>query len=649
MKDGMTETQSAQGLLLAGRYAEALAAFEIALASRPGDAEALFGRATALKLMGRLDEAHAGYDAVLTKMPGAPGALNNRGEVLLGLDRPDEALADFERALSLKPDFTPARLGRGIALQRLNRQADALEEFNRTLAVWSDSEDGFFHRALALAALGDSEAAVRDYDQVIALRPDSVAAINNRAALLLNLKRFAEAVRGYRQLEQAMPGNAHSLNGLATVALHSCDWSREAEFREQLAAAVQAGRREIQPGTLLGYSGDPALMLACARNFTKAFPSSKPPGRANPFSGERIKLAYVSANFCSHAMPRLMAGVFERHDRHRFEVIAISFAVDDGSSMRARLKSAFDQFHDVRLCGERQIAGRIADLKVDIAVDLMGHTLDARTGIFALRPAPVQVNYMGYPGTLGTNFYDAIIADAIVAPLAQQPFYSEKIVQLPDTYWTTDDRRPEPGPAPSRAQAGLPAGGFVFCCFNNNWKITAALFDIWMRLLKGVPDSVLWLLKDNEEAAARLCREAASRGVEPERLVFAPRVSPEEHLARHRLADLFLDTLPYNAHTTASDALWVGVPLVTLMGESFQGRVAASILSAIGLSELIAETPENYESLALALATDGPRLAALREKLAAKRKTAPLFDTARFTHNLEAAYEAMRENFLKTH
>jgi predicted O-linked N-acetylglucosamine transferase (SPINDLY family) len=412
---------------------------------------------------------------------------------------------------------------------------------------------------------------------------------------------------------------------------------------------------EIMPGTVLGYSGDPALLLAVARNHFKPpspspSPSPSPPPpplwRGTPFSGAKIRLAYCSADFYSHAMPRLMAGLFERHDRDRFEVIAISFGADDGSPMRARLKAGFDQFHDLSRLDDDAIAARIANLSVDIAVDLMGFTTSSRPAIFARRPAPVQVNYMGYAATLGTDFHDYIIADATVAPLSEQAFFSEKILQLPDTYWVTDDRRPEPGPAPSRAEAGLPENAFVFCCFNNNWKIGPAQFDIWMRLLKAVPESVLWLLQDNAGAADNLRAAARGHGLAPERLVFAPRTVSEAHLARHRLADLFLDTLPYNAHTTASDALLVGVPVVTCRGTSFHGRVAASILCAMGLAELVTENLADYESLALALATDGPRLAVLKRKVKENRGTTALFDTARFTRNMEAAYEKMRDDWI---
>ena len=642
----MTTPQTAQNLLEQGRWTDALAGFDQALAARPGDLQARFGRATALKQMGRLADARVAYDAVLAAMPTGLGALNNRGEVLIALGAFEEALNDFNRALKLKPDFPPALLGRGIALQRLNRVEEALPCFEYACLLWPDSADAFFFRGLALAQLGYPEDALPHYDKTIALQPTSVAALNNRGVALIGLRRFAEAAKSYAMMEMLVPGHRQALSGLAGAALHACDWSRRDEWAEKIAAAIRAGQGEIQPGTALGYCSDPALLLACAKNLTRNLPASQPRWQHQPFSGGKIKLAYCSANFCSHAMPRLMAGVFEKHDRSRFEVIAVSLGVDDQSPMRARLHKAFDQFHDVRLSSERQIAELMVTLEVDIAVDLMGFTELSRMGVFALRPAPVQVNYMGYPGTLGADFYDAIIGDTIVAPPEQQPFFSERIVALADTYWATDDGRAEAGPPPGRAEAGLPETGFVFCCFNNNWKITPPIFDVWMRLLKAVPDSVLWLLQDSAEAADNLRQEAAARGVAASRLVFAPRVTPEEHLARHRLADLFVDTLQYNAHTTASDALWVGVPLVTCMGEYFPARVAASILTAIALPELITRNLDDYEKLALALARDPARLAALRGKLETNRKTTPLFDTARFTRNLEAGYEEMRDELL---
>ena len=409
---------------------------------------------------------------------------------------------------------------------------------------------------------------------------------------------------------------------------------------------MRAGSRDIQPGALIAYSDDPALMEMAARNITAPLPrAGKVLRRGAPFSGKKLKLGYCSADFHAHATSRLMAGVWESHDRARFELIAFDFGPDDQSPLRARVKNSFDRFHAVAGQNPDAVAQKIADEGVDILVDLMGLTANAPTEIFARRPAPVQVNYLGYPGTMGAEFMDYILGDAMVTPLSQQQYYAEKILHLPDCYQPNDSKRPRPS-LPTRAEAGLPPQGFVFCSFNNNWKINPPLFDIWMRLLKSVPGSVLWLIEDNEEAVANLRRAAASRGVAEKRLVFAPRMASESHLARHRLANLFLDTLPYNAHTTASDALWTGVPLVTCCGEGFAGRVAASLLTAIGLAELITENLTDYENLALALARDPARLASLKQKLEQNRLTAPLFDTARFTSNLEAAYEKMRDAFL---
>jgi len=637
----------AQLLLLQGRFGEALAAFDADLGHSPGDVGALFGRATALKHLGRHEEARAAFDTVLARAPGAAGALNNRGDTLLALGLPAEALIDFECAIALQPGMPQGHLGRGIALQRLHRPEESLACFTRALALWPECADAFFFRALSMERLGRGEEALSDYDQALALEPDSVTTTGNRSTLLLTLKRFGEAASGFRQMEQLAPGRG--LNGLAYAAAHACDWIRWESYRDGIIAGLSDGQRDIQPGALIAYSDDPALMRRAAENIIAPIPRpDKPLWCGTPFSGKKIRLAYCSADFHAHATSRLMAGVWEHHDRARFELIAFDFGPDDQSLLRARVKKSFDRFHVV--AAEPATAERIVDEGVDILVDLMGLTANAPNEIFARRPAPVQVNYLGYPGTMGGDFMDYILGDAVVTPFSHQEFYAEKILHLPDCYQPNDAKRPHP-PAHlslemARAEAGLPPNGFVFCSFNNNWKLNPPMFGIWMRLLKAVPGSVLWLIEDNEEAAANLRRAAAARGVDESRLVFAPRVASESHLARHRLADLFLDTLPYNAHTTASDALWTGVPLVTATGEGFSGRVAASLLTAIGLPELITENLQDYENLALALARNPARLAALKQKLDANRLTAPLFDTARFTRNLEAAYEKMRDAFL---
>ena len=363
------------------------------------------------------------------------------------------------------------------------------------------------------------------------------------------------------------------------------------------------------------------MQLACAKRFIRhAVPVDLPQiWRGKIWRNRKIKVAYVSCGFHKHPTAYLIAELIEIHDRSRFEVLGISLGPDDQSEIRARLVRGFEQFHDVRMKSDREVAALLNDMQVDIAVDCSGYIVNARPGIFAARPTPIQINYLAHPGTLGAGFYDYILADATVLPFDQQPFYAEKIVHLPNSYQVNDFKRPVAARTPTRTEVGLPAEGFVFCCFNNSYKITPPVFDIWMRLLDRVAGSVLWLCSDRIAAETNLRREAAARGIDPARLVFARRVPLEDHLARHRLADLFLDTLPYNAHTTASDALWVGLPIVTCCGQSFAGRVAASLLRAIGMPDLVTHDLDEYERLALRIACGPAVRQELRERLRQNR------------------------------
>ena len=372
-------------------------------------------------------------------------------------------------------------------------------------------------------------------------------------------------------------------------------------------------------------------------------PAARPLWRSERYHHDKIRIAYLSTDFRAHAVAFLIVGIFEHHDKDRFETIAISFSRDDKSETRTRIETAFDRFIDVQEMSDSEVAALMREMEIDIAIDLNGYTGDSRTAILAHRPAPVQVNYLGYPGTMGAPYIDYIIADRMVIPEAQQNHYSEKIVYLPDAYQANDRKRRVADRTPTRSEAGLPERGFVFASFNNTYKIGPEVFDVWMRLLRSIEGSVLWLLEDNAIAGANVKREAQARGVAPERLVFAPRNKPDEHLARHRLADLFLDTLPYNAHTTASDALWMGLPLVTCPGNTFPGRVAASLLNAIGMPQLVTASLAEYEALARKLAGDPAALAAIKAKLAVNRDTHPMFDTARFAGYLESAYVTMWE------
>jgi predicted O-linked N-acetylglucosamine transferase (SPINDLY family) len=426
--------------------------------------------------------------------------------------------------------------------------------------------------------------------------------------------------------------------------LGGCDFKRGPDFQARAVAAVRDGRAVIVPLDFLPLSDDGALRRRCSENFIAArLPQpAQPLWKGEAYHHDRVRIAYLSADFRQHATAELIAGLIEAHDRARFEISAVSFGRDDNSALRARLVRAFDRFEDVRLKNDAEVAQWLKDSEIDIAIDLKGHTEESRPGILAHRPCPVQVGYLGYPGTIGAPWLDYILADARVLPFDRQPFYNERIVHLPHCYQVNDSSRTI-GETPTRADAGLPGNSFVFCCFNAAWKITPVLFDVWMRLLAAVPGSVLWLLDDNATARCNLAATAEARGIDPARLIFAPRISSAAHLARHRLADLFLDTLPYNAHTTASDALWAGLPVLTCLGAQFDGRVAASLLEAVGLPELVTHNLVDYEALALALARDSARLSSFREKLAANRLTSPLYDTDRFRQSIEAAYLRMME------
>jgi protein O-GlcNAc transferase len=477
----------------------------------------------------------------------------------------------------------------------------------------------------------------------LALRPDSAEAWLGRGNILWGAGDHAGALAAYDRALQVTP----QLPGLEGIRLQAkmriCDWSSFEADRSRVASAAPQGRL-MSPFDALTICASPEQQYLCARSFgERNWPrSSEASRRRAPRHHDRIRIAYMSADFRQHPMSYLMADIFERHDRTRFEVTAISIGRDDASPMRGRLRAAFERFIEARAMTDQEIAALIEDAEIDILVDLMGFTAGARMGVVARRPAPLQVNYLGFAGTIGMSEVDYIIADRIVVPDAQRQFFSEKIAYLPLTYYPNGHDRLSDRTI-ARSDVGLPADAFVFCCFNNSHKILPDVFDIWMRILRQVEGSVLWLLQDTDIASANLRKEAAARGVATDRLIFARRAPRAEHLARHRCADLFLDTLPYNAHTTASDALWEGLPVLTRPGQTFAGRVAASLLTALELPELIVETSADYEGLAMELARSPDKLGRLREKLKHNRMTTRAFDTELFTRHLEAAFTGMVE------
>jgi protein O-GlcNAc transferase len=620
------------------RDGEALASFDRGLALKPGDAVLLASRAAALFALDRPAEALAALDGALAARPDDAALLRTRVETLLRLQRWSEALQTCDRILLRNPKDSQALNDRGLALDDLRRLDEAAASFRAALALDPDLTAARNNLGVVLSRLGDYEAALASFEAGLARDPENVELLYNRGHTLASLKRFPEAIESYEATLARQPDHVFAFGSLAGTALALCDWPRTEKMAAQIA---DNPGKFVQPLTLLGYSDDPARLLASARLATQVLLTERPQPlwTGTPYRHDKIRLAYLSADFRDHATAWLAAELFERHDRQRFHVTAISTRPDDGGAMRARLAGAFDRFIDVSAQSDAEVARLLREMEIDIAIDLNGYTLGGRPAILSHRPAPVQVNYLGFPGSMGSAHYDYIIADPVLLPFADQPFCDEKIVQLPDCYQPNDTRRVMAA-APSRQEAGLPGTGFVFCSFNNNWKITAPVFDVWMRLLAAAPGSVLWLLDDNPAAKANLQAEAARRGINPQRLVFAPRLDQSAHLARHALADLFLDTLPCNAHTTASDALWAGLPLLTCAGRSFAGRVAASLLHAAGLPELVTTDLQGYDALALQLALEPPRLAALRERMAGVR-TSPLFNIERYRGNIEAAYAEM--------
>lgn len=678
-----TEAHSNRGnaLMQLRRFEEALASYDRALAVRLDYAEALFNRGNALDSLKRFDEALASYDRALSLKPDFAGAHCNRGNVLRQLNRLDEALASYDRALTVHPDYVEAHFNRGNVLETLKRVEEALLAYDRTLvlrpkfagahcnrgnalrelkrfdealvsydraiALQPDLVEAHSNRGMILHELKRRDEALASYDRALALHPDYIDALNNRGTTLQELKRFDDALATYDRLLALNPHHPHGFSGAASCAINVCDWDMRARLAAGLPAQVNGRASVVSCFALLGYSGDPALQLQCARNYlTSRLPSlPQPLWTGQRWRHDKIRIAYLSADFRAHATAFLMAELFERHDRSRFEIIGISFSTDDGSNMRQRLVVAFDEFHDVQRSSDKNVAQLLQDREVDIAIDLKGYTQDSRPEILAHRPVPIQVSYLGYPGTMGAPFIDYILADKFVAPFEHQPFYTEKIVHLPGCYQANDSKRVIAELMPTRQQAGLPDRGFVFCSFNNNWKIAPDVFDVWMRLLQEISGSVLWLLRDNDSAEHNLRKQAAARGIDPSRLVFADRAPPDEHLARHRLADLFLDTLPCNAHTTASDALWAGLPVLTCTGESFSGRVATSLLHAVGLPELAASSLEHYRALALQLARDPALLVEIKATLVRNRSSCELFNSERFSRHVEAAYTTMWERW----
>ncbi|HUI95110.1 MAG TPA: tetratricopeptide repeat protein, partial [Xanthobacteraceae bacterium] len=684
LRPGYAEAHNNMGIVLQrqGKRAEAIAAYRDALAAQPGNAQAHFNLGVVLHDAGDLDAAATAYRHAIALRPDVADAHNNLGTVLQDQGRAAEALAAFDAAIRCRRDDAAAHFNRGVVLRQQGRLDEALAAYGEaaglrpgyvaavnnagvlllelgradeavnlyrrlfeTHPAYAEAHNNF---AAALLAQGRPDAAVAALQQALALTPDYAEAYYNLGNARRELGELESAIAAYQTALRLRPDNADAFSQLVYHRWRACDWTDHAADQQKLIDMVRRGAARVPPFYLLATPASAVDQLACARQWVK--PIVPPPQevfrhRVARRAQRRIRLGYLSADFHRHATAYLAAELFERHDRARFEVFGYSYGPDDASPMRARLAQAFDRFVDLRAASHRRAAERIHADEIDILVDLKGYTQHARPRIAAYRPAPVQVSYLGYPATMGADFIDYILVDWFVVPAGEQANFAEKLVHLPGCYQVNDRRRAIAPDTPSREACGLPREGLVFCSFNNSYKITPAVFDIWMRLLAAVPGSVLWLLEPNDLVQRNLRREAERRGASPDRLVFAPLLPLPDHLARHRHADLFLDTLPCNAHTTASDALWTGLPVLTCAGSTFAGRVAGSLLAALGLADLVAGSLTEYEHRALMLARDPSRLQELRNVLVRSHGTAAPFDLPRSIRHIEAAYARMWETW----
>ena len=616
----------------------ALAALEKAAALAPQQPEAHFRIGDLLRRRAEYAAAIAAYETALAAGSAHPVLLNNLGLALQQEGRFEEAERYYRRALEQEPALVEANANLADLLRLRHRDSDAAAWYARAAALNPNVASVWLNLGVCQHRTGASANARASFERALALRPDDPLILANLASALNAEQRYAEALPLAEKAVALDPASAVALNLLLYVRQQICDWrDLDRLFETQRASLGRADAPPVAPHNMLALPYTPAELLAGARKWVAReirVGSAAPAPRPAPVDG-KLRIAYLGPDFRTHPLANLLTGVIEEHDRSRFEVLGYSLGPDDGSAARARFTAAFDRFIDVRAESFDATAQRIRNDRIAVLLDTSGFVVHARPEILALRPAPIQINCIGFAGTLGADFYDYILTDRFVSPPAQQANFVERFMYLPHCYLPGDASRAI-GRGPSRADCGLPEIGFVFCCFNTSYKIAPPVFEVWMRLLRQLPDSVLWLLETSAAAVHNLRREAGLRGIGVERLIFAPRVPLVDHLARHAAADLFVDTLPYNAHTTANDALFSGLPVLTCAGETFASRVSASQLNAIGLPELVTHDLEAYEALALALARQPELLAGYRARLRKNREAGNLFDVRAYTRALEA-------------
>ncbi len=665
-----------------GRFTEALSNFDCAISLDPAYVQAYYNKANCLQKQRNFAKALQIYDKAIALKPDYAEAFSNRGVVLNSLERIDEALVSYQTAIEIKPNFAEAYYNQGNALLNLKRYEDALLSFNQAILLNSNYVDAFINQAKTYLCLGQFKLALASCEQVIVLKPDNADAYIHCGEILFRLNALEKAQLSYGLALALDPeyGLAYFNRGVClkllmrneeaildlecatkyspsqpflpliklNVNMHLCSWVDFTNQLNEIIEKINVQNELSLPFAMQALTDQLCVHKKIALSFIEdSHPINTKLSAITPYPlHEKIRIAYISADFKSHPVAHLTAELYDLHNRGQFEIFALSIGPNTQDEMRQRLEASFDHFHDVQVFSDEEVALFARVLQIDIVVDLTGHTALSRPGIFAFRAAPIQVNYLGYPGTFGADYMDYIIADKVLIPKDKQNHYVEKVVYMPDSYMVTNSQVKLPNNIFTREILGLPATGFVFCCFNQSYKILPDVFSCWMRILNQVDGSVLWLAHSNATAIKNLKAEAVKQGVQEHRLIFSERMSSvEEHLNRIQLADLFLDTLPFNAHTTASDALRMGLPVLTRMGESFTSRVAASLLNAVNLPELVTDNSAAYEALAIELATQPDKLHTIKNKLLANLPAAPLYNTALFTQYLETAYKMMYQRY----
>jgi len=603
-----------------------------------------FREALTLHQRGQLVEAKALYLNILKIQGNYYDAIHLLGVVSRQIGEPEKAVELISKAITINPKIAFAYNNRGNAFRDLRQLDLALADYNQAIELKPDYAEAYYNRGDVYKILKKLDDAILSYNNAILYKPNYADAYCNRGNAYYDLKQIELAIDSH---QNAITLGFEFLYGVWLQSkMLLCDWGAINQEITELIRKIEGDEKQTTAFSVLAMSDSLPIQKKAAEIWVnaKTKPSELPEINKKNVSQHKIRIAYFSMDFSNHPVAMLTAELFELHDRSKFEVIAFSFGPKKDDEMRKRLELAFDQFIDVENQSDLEIAQLSRDMEIDIAIDLAGHTKDSRTGIFAHRVAPLQINYIGYPGTMGAQYMDYIVADKTLIPQESEQYYTEKIIYLP-CFQVNDRRREIAAKQFTRTELGLPEQGFVFCCFSNTYKFTPQTFDSWMRILHTVEGSVLFLYADHEQTHQNLRKEAQARGINPDRLVFGKRLAQPLYLARYRVADLFLDTLPFNAGTTASDALWAGLPVLTCKGESFAGRMAASLLTAIGLPELITHTPEEYEALAIELANHPSKLLKMKQTLLGNRTSSTLFDTPVFTKNLETAYIKILERY----